>query len=345
MISFHNVTERLQSGTKLDIDRVFRGTAPVGDRQVMKVAQNFTGKGILSGGDWNPNLRNDFLSTYIDWISSCTVAPVKGLNSYAAQYFVNGVTQAYDIFYSEHRERRFRTLAAEYPYTRLSMQKWALLQDVDDLQAGDALVMSMPYYVHGGMPRDYRALLDRCQELSIPVMIDAAYYGTCYGVSFDYDHPAIDMVGFSLSKPFGLQSWRIGMMLSRRKLPFMEEIQVQANYFNKVGAYAGLQHLRAFKADYMPMKYQAKQRQIAYRLGLLPSDCIMLALVREDDRRFDGILQDDRFEADVRPQGQLRRVCISSYVGDTEWWPKRLVRDTVQGTVGLIKSGMSPREA
>ncbi len=302
----------------------------------MKLAQQLTGRTLSIGGS-APQLRNNFLSTYIDWITKSTIAPATGIGSYRERYYVNGVTQAYDIFFSEHRDRRFRTLSGEYPYTRLSVPRWALLSDEEGLAPGDALIMSAPFYAHGNVPRNWLKLLDQCRDLSIPVMIDAAYYGTGYGVSFEYNHPAVDMVAFSLSKPFGLQSWRVGMMLTNRKLPYLEEIQVAANYFNHVGAYVGLQYLNTFTADYMPLKYQAKHRLVAYQLGLLPSDCLMLALVRDEDQRFDEILGDDRFPEDPRPLGQLRRVCISSYISNPEWWPKRVVRSTLNGAFKALR--------
>jgi hypothetical protein len=299
----------------LDISRASRGTGPIPDRRVLSVVQSLTMKEVLTRGEWNPNLRDEFLSTYTDWVRASRSTPVVGLDQFPERYFVNGVTQSYDIFFYEHKARRFRTLQGEYPYVRLSVDRWAHLED-DELRKDDALALSFPFYSDGGVPRNYRQLLDRCQELGVPVLIDAAYFGTCYGVTFDYSHPAIEMVSFSLSKPFCAQSFRIGILFAKRKLGYLEEIQVEARYYNRVGAYVGLKLMREFPPDYMPDKYRAAQQRVCSDLGVLPSHCLMLANLRDDDRRFDQVLEDRRFEPPALPEGARRRVCISAYLAD-----------------------------
>jgi hypothetical protein len=299
----------------LDISRAARGTGPIPDRQVLSVVQSTGMKEVLEHGDWNPHLRDEFLATYVDWLRSCKATPVVGLDQFSERYFVNGVTQTYDIFFYEHKARRFRTLKGEYPYVRLSVDNWAHLED-DELRKDDALALSYPFYADGGVPRNYRQLLDRCQELGVPVLIDAAYFGTCYGVAFDYSHPAIEMVSFSLSKPFCAQSFRIGILFAKRKLGYLEEIQVEARYYNRVGAYMGLKLMREFPPDFMPDKYRDAHHRICRELGVMPTHCLMLANIADDDRRFDQILEDRRFEPLVLPEGARRRVCVSAYLRD-----------------------------
>jgi hypothetical protein len=315
----------LTTGPITDISRAGRGTAPVRDHQILSVVKEITCKEIMIHGDSNRNLNEDFVAYYLDWLSKCTVAPVSGLEQFNVRYFVNGVTQAYDIFFYEHKGRRFRTPKGEYPYVRLSVDRWAFLED-DEVREGDAVAISAPFYAEGGVPQNFSAILDRCLELKIPVFIDAAYYGTCYGVSFDYSHPAIEMIGFSLSKPFGIESYRAGMLLTKRTFRHLEEIQTAARYFNRVGAYVGLKLMKHFDANYMPLTYQRRHRDVCYQLGVLPSNSIMLGNVREDDERFDEILADDRFEPTTLPEGQLRRVCVSDYVSEFDPPPKKIIK-------------------
>lgn len=303
----------LLSPSTPDLSQAGRGTGPIPDRRVIDFIKSITMKEVLEGGEWNPNLKEEFLSTYVEWIRASRSAPVVGLDQFSQRYYVNGVTQTYDIFFYEHKNRRFRTLKGEYPYVRLSVPEWLHVED-DELRENDALVLSAPFYGNGGVPRDYKAMLDRCQELGIPVMIDAAYFGTCYDVSFDYTHPAIEMLSFSLSKPFAAQSFRIGILFTKRKLGYLEEIQVQANYYNRFGAYVGLRLMRQFPADFMPTSYRAAHQKVCARLGVLPSHCLMLGNVKDDDHRFDAILEDDRFEKLELPPGVLRRVCVSAYL-------------------------------
>src|SRR5690606_31785923 len=131
---------------------------------------------MMSGGDWSPGVRDEFIDGYKAWIESGRAAPVSGLGRFPVAYYVDGVTYAYDLFFWRHKGRRFRTLAGEYPYTRLSVDRWLGLED-DELREGDAVIMSCPFYADGGPPRGYEATLDACARLGVPVMIDAAYYG------------------------------------------------------------------------------------------------------------------------------------------------------------------------
>lgn len=304
---------RSPSRPAADLSRAGRGTGPIVDRRVVDAVRSISMQEILAHGDWNDGLKAEFLSAYTEWIGASKATPVAGLDAFPVRYFVNGVTQAYDLFFYAHKGRRFRTLRGEYPYTRLSVPDWAPVE-ADELRPNDALVLSMPFYAHGSVPPRHRELLDRSLQLGVPVMIDAAYFGTCYGTRFDYAHPAIEMLGFSLSKPFAAQSFRIGILYSKRTLPHLEEIQGQASYYNRVGAYVGLRLMRRFPADFIPSSYRDAHRRVCAELDVIPSHCVMLANLRDDDRRFDAILADPRFEQPERPTDVPRRVCISAYL-------------------------------
>lgn len=299
----------------IDISQVSRGTCPVSNNKVFAELKSISMREILREGQGNPRLKEDFFTAYTQWLKACTVAPVSGLDQFPHVYFVNGVTQSYDIFFLEYKERRFRVAKGDYPYIRLSVNNWCYLEE-DDLREQDVVVLSCPFYENGRVPRNLPQILDRCLELDIPVMLDAAYYGTCYEVEFDYSHPAIELVGFSLSKPFSVQSYRIGIQFSKKPLNYLDELQNQARYFNQVGAYIGLKLLQKFPADFIPKTYRQAQHDRCQQLDLLPTNCIMLANVKPDDHRFDQILEDHRFEPVVLPEGAYRRVCISPYLSD-----------------------------
>lgn len=281
---------------------------------------------MLRGGDFSASVREEFIDTYKAWITRGRATPVKGIPNFPFAYYVDGVTQAYDLFFWRHHGRRFRTLRDEYPYTRLSVDEWLPLE-ADELRQDDAVVLSCPFYGTGGSPRDYEATLDACARLAVPVMIDAAYFGTCYGTKLDYSHPAIEMVGFSLSKTFSAQSFRIGLLLSRAEIPCLEEIQVAARYFNRIGAYVGLRLMREFSADFLPERYRSVQQAVCRALGVRPTHCLMLANLEDEDHRFDEVIADERFDDPPLPEGVRRRVCISGYLADPPPGPRERMRE------------------
>jgi hypothetical protein len=200
--------------TQFSLSLARRGSAPVQNRRVASFVLGITAKEIMAKGDGNPRLRQDFAAASIDWLGRSTAATLSGLDNYPVRYFVNGVTQGYDLFFYEHKECRFRTYGGEYRYTRLAVQNWLPLEE-DDIRAGDALTITLPFYINGAAPPDLSTVLDRCADLSVPVFIDAAYFGTVYDTQLDYSHPAIEMVGVSLSKTFSIQSYRVGLLLTK----------------------------------------------------------------------------------------------------------------------------------
>ena len=303
-----------ESPRYMDVTLASRGTAPVFDRRIWNRLKAISIKGIASA-DGDPLLRERFVDRYLEWIRSSRDVRVSGLESFPHSYYVNGVTQAYDLFLYEHKGRRFRMLKGEYPYVQLSVDRWQYLED-EDIAEGDAVILSVPSYRHGGVPRDWAATLDRCRTAGVPVFVDAAYFGTCFGVSFDFSDSAIEMIGFSLSKPFHIHSYRCGSLFSKRRVSLLEEIQVRSGYFNRVGAHVGMSLMDEFSPDYMPARYRDPYGKVCAALGVVPTRCLMLANVRDDDRRFDDILRDDRLEAAGLPSGVLRRVCVSGYLSD-----------------------------
>jgi hypothetical protein len=299
----------------VDVSKASRGTGPVFSWTVDAAKKSIATIDMLRGGDWSPGVRDEFISVYKDWITKARATPAVGLDRFPHAYFVDGVTQAYDLFFWRHAGRRFRTLEDEYPYTRLSVEHWLRLED-DEIRENDAVVLSCPFYCTGGMPRGYRDVLDAAARLGVPVMIDAAYFGTCYGTKLDYSHPAIEMVGFSLSKAFSVQSFRIGLLLCKSALKNLEEIQVQASYFNRIGAYVGIRLMREFSADFIPENYRSAQQAVCRELEVEPTHCVMLANLDHEDHRFDQLIADDRFEERRLPPEVKRRVCISRYLAD-----------------------------
>jgi hypothetical protein len=326
---FRDDLETWLNGTDFgNLTRCTRDTGPVTNWRVHQVVRTITMTEILWKTEGDPDILRDFTCGYRDWILGSSAFGARGLKRFDQLYYTNGVTQGYDIFLREYAGRRFRVFKGEYPYTALSGGEWAYVED-EQIHPNDAVVMSVPFYATGRPPHEAEEVLETCAALGVPVFVDAAYFGTCYGASFDYGHPAISMVGFSLSKAFAIQSFRVGLLLSRVRFPCLDEIQVYANYFNKVGAYVGMHLMDAFSADYMPNTYRLRHQEACYALGLVPSGCIMLGNVREDDDRFDDLLRDDRFAPVDLPPHTPRRVGISDYISDRAPPLKKAIRRVV----------------
>ena len=64
------------------------------------------------------------------------------------------------------------------------------------------MVISVPFSDNGYIHPDTQEILETCNKLEIPVLIDLAYYNLARGIDFNLDEPCISTFTFSLSKGF-----------------------------------------------------------------------------------------------------------------------------------------------
>ena len=71
---------------------------------------------------------------------------------------------------------------------------------------------------YGDVHPDMYEILDKCHQLKIPVHVDSAWISCIRDINFNFDHPAIQTFGISLSKG-GIGGNRIGVRFARKKAP------------------------------------------------------------------------------------------------------------------------------
>jgi hypothetical protein len=227
------------------------------------------------------NIADVFCKEYVQWINNGTLNVIKGLDEFPHLCFSNGTTEAFDKFYMKHRNRRLRVFRGEYMYHQLTWRNnwpnWFWLDD-DCLAENDAVVVSLPFADTGNEHHLHQALLEGCDKLGIPVLVDCAYFGICQDIVFDFNHPCIEEVVFSLSKTFPVAHSRIGMRLSRSDNDDSLFVLNKSAYVNRMGAYIGLQFLKNFSPDYIPLKYKSLQLEFCQHLNVTPSNTVLFGI-------------------------------------------------------------------
>lgn len=232
-------------------------------------------------------IKREFLDTYRDWM-------FRGFNFqhtdlYKHACFTQGTTESFAQFYIRYRDGyRLRLNKAEYFYHQMMKSLWyqgrfAWL-DEDDIRPGDVLLISVPFSDTGDSPEKLNHLLDECERLGVPVMLDLAYLNIASGESFPYDidlsRDCIKYVVTSLSKVFPVENLRIGMRLQKEL--YEDQLYVinetNYNYINLLSAYVGRGMIQSFAPDYMFSKYRAQQLEICQDLDLTPSPCFIFGL-------------------------------------------------------------------
>jgi hypothetical protein len=180
----------------------------------------------------------------------------------------------------KNAKRRFRCYKGEYMYHRLAWRSyfdWLYIEEAP-LHKNDAVVISLPFADTGDKHKNYHELMRKCSEMSIPVLVDCAYFGACRNVHIDVAYSCITDITFSLSKTFPVAYARIGMRYTREDNDDTMFVYHKINYNNKIGALIGLEYFKNFSPDYIPQKYLDKQLEFCNNLGVEPSKTVLFGI-------------------------------------------------------------------
>lgn len=259
---------------KRDLD--FGSAFAIQDSETLKILRNNYNFTDLN----SESIIDEYLYAYNYWIKSTTLNNFTGLGDFKYRCYSNGTTEAFDKFYMKNASRRFRCFKGEYMYHRLAWRdsfNWAYIEDAP-LHKNDAVVISLPFADTGNVHEEYFNLMRKCCELSIPVLIDCAYFGVCRNINIDVAYPCITDITFSLSKTFPVAYARIGMRYTKDDNDDTMFVYHKINYNNKIGALIGLEYFKTFTPDYIPQKYIDKQLNFCNNLDVQPSNTVLFGI-------------------------------------------------------------------
>lgn len=260
----------------------FGHSKAINDASVLTVIKgiNFNYADILS----NDTINKKFCSEYVDWIKSSNLNSLIGIDDFKYTVFSQGTSEAFDKFYLKNSKRRFRCFRGEYLYHKLAWRDsydWAYIED-DELDSNDAVIISVPFADTGSKHLDTEAVLHKCTELRIPVLIDCAYYSISSNIRVDLTHPCITDVTFSLSKMFPVAHARIGIRLTREDCDDLLFVYDKSEYTNRISAALGLELIRTFSPEYIVKKYKPVQEKFCEYLGVCPSNTVLFGIALKD---------------------------------------------------------------
>jgi hypothetical protein len=160
---------------------------------------------------------------------------------------------------------------------KLICPTWQYIED-EPLDKNDAVVISMPFSDTGNQHSLLNDLLDTCDILEIPVLIDCAFVGICQHIDFDFDRSCVTDITFSLSKTFPVSNLRIGMRLTRIDNDDGLLIHNKTNYNNRLGAAVGLDLINQFSVDWNVTHYYSQQTNLCEKLHIVPSNTVIFGI-------------------------------------------------------------------
>lgn len=259
----------------------FGGAGPVADPDLTKSVYDAIRECCDQNVLEDLTVQSRFLDCYQQWIRDSRGNSLQGLDQFTVAAYANGTTEGFDKFMLRNHGRRFRCFRGEYMYHpaawRNYFPEWCRIEDAP-LADNDAVVMSMPFSDTGEVHPDAMSVLDQCDRLGIPVLIDSAFFGICHDIEFDYDRECVTDITFSLSKTFPVANLRIGMRLTRHDDDDGLMVHNKTNYNNRLGAGVGIALMQKYTADYNVERWKSQQEIFCQDLGVIPSRSVIFGL-------------------------------------------------------------------
>lgn len=244
-----------------------------------------------------------FLERYRVWVTESRHNSLT-LDEFPVACYSQGTTEAFDKFYLRNHDRRLRCFRGEYMYHMASWRNyfpnWCWLED-DEVDHRDAVMISLPFADTGNEHSAMRDILDRCELLGVPVLIDCAYFGICREIRFAFEYQCITDITFSLSKSFPVAHARIGMRLTREDDDDSMLVNQKTNYTNRLGAALGMTLLHQFSPDHNINRWHSTQLEFCRQLGLMPSQTVLFGI-------------DHGARAEYNRGGVTNRLCLARYL-------------------------------
>lgn len=230
---------------------------------------------------FNQQIHTMFVEEYRKWILTSKLNTVIGLDQFPIAAYSNGTTEAFDKFYLKNYTRRFRCFKGEYMYHQASWRNyfpnWEFIE-TDPIAKNDAVVISLPFSDLGGEHPMMKTVLDQCMKLGVPVLVDCAYFGICRDITFDFTHPAITDLTFSLSKFLPVAHLRIGIRFTRYDDDDSLLVSHKTRYINRLGCAVGLEIFKNYTPDSIYTKFSTQQTNLCSKLSVTPSNCVIFGI-------------------------------------------------------------------
>ena len=280
-----------------------RGAKPVVDHKIKNFIQGLNPVDDL----YNGQIQQEFTQNFYNWIASSKLNTVQGLDNFTNRKLVSGTAQAFDHFYWRHKDKTFRVFKGEFMYHSAVLKhggKWSYIED-KKLQEGDAAIISVPFSDYGTQHPKLEYILNNCQALGIPVLLDFAYYPCTKNINIDLDrYPCVETVTFSISKAFyGAEFLRVGMRLEREDTDDGIDVFNSVEMVNRVSLSIANSLVKEYTVDHNWKNYNQYYSAVCLDMNLKETDCIMFGLGGEEYN-------------DYNRGSEVNRVCISELIGE-----------------------------
>ncbi|TRZ53279.1 aminotransferase class I/II-fold pyridoxal phosphate-dependent enzyme [bacterium] len=285
------------------------------DKVIKNFSQDLLLKSIFPGLD-------DYHLPLVEKFLNHSTKYQKGLGGFDFRYFVNGSSEAIfhllvDAVY-HNQGKPVYVFQGEYEgYKEYAKNMGGSVTEIDThddlkkLPLGRWFI-SNPSAINGNIIDN--EIIKKICDLGHEVVIDVSYIGTTRQYQFDLTHPQIIAVLVSMSKPFGLFYYRIGIAFTRNQ---MSTLYPNKWFKNILSITIGEALLDKFGIGNFYKKYRLLQEKAVRQLSrevnipVLPSDVLLLAYLPKENVKNLTKEQQDRLSKYQR--GSNYRFCLTPY--------------------------------
>lgn len=247
-----------------------------------------------------------FLTSFKYWVRKSNNNNIIGIDQFPYATQTNGTSEAFTMFMMRHNKRKFKFFKGDFMMHKIASNvmgvDWEWIKDTSSLSKGDAVIISCPFSDTGDKHEHHDTLIQICNQLEIPVLVDMAYFGMCSGININLDQPCIEEVTFSLGKTFPLIGARAGIRFQKEEIDDPVLFANQHGIVNNFAAMMGQFAMEVAGPDYIADKYKTAQINVCRKLDLKPTNCILFALSNK--------LSDKTYNRG----NDLTRLCISKLI-------------------------------
>ena len=287
------------------------------DKVVKNFSQDLLLKSIFPGLD---NYHDSFVNKFV----KLSTKYQNGLIGFENKYFVNGSSEAIfhllldAIFHNEGKP--IYIFKGEYEgYKEYAKNMGGAVTEIDinsdikKLPLGRWFI-SNPSAIDGNIIKNEH--IYSIANLGHEIILDLSYLGSTREYQFDLSHPNIIAVLVSLSKPFGLFYYRIGIAFTRKQMPTLYPNKWFKNILSITIGEAlldkfGIGH---FYKKYLPLQKKAiKTLNEETGLSIMPSDILLLANISNKNISKEKEELISKFQ-----RGDNFRFCLTPYFLESE---------------------------
>lgn len=220
--------------------------------------------------------------TWREWITQSPYHTVQGLDSMLWSAFIPGTTDAFGEFIARYPSRRIRVSRNDFILTEILARTWnRTLVHLEDepLSMQDCAIISLPFGGNGSYYNDWDDFLDQADKLSVPVFLDAAYFGISHGIDYPLYRSCIQDFAISLSKPVAGNPLRLGIRFTKHNIDDgITAGLIGSDIFDRMGAWVSIQLLKTFSHSWIIKRYLPISEEVINKHKLIATNTVTLAL-------------------------------------------------------------------